>query len=143
MQSAADPMTPVVDDRDAHRLTSRWLHRLGDASASTVAPALAAFASLAFLVVALLAPRANPWLTAYGAVSAAITLVMVFALQHTQTLQQAAVQRKLDEILRVLPGADSRLMHVETASVSELDALGERHNQVREDALKSSYQGPS
>jgi len=28
--------------------------------------------------------------------------------------QQAAVQRKLDEILRVLPGADQRLLHLET-----------------------------
>jgi len=42
-------------------------------------------------------------LTSFEALAAAVTLVMVFALQHTQMRQQAAVQRKLDEILRVLP----------------------------------------
>jgi len=31
-------------------------------------------------------------------------LVMVFVLQHIEMRQQAAVQRKLDGILRVLPG---------------------------------------
>jgi len=37
------------------------------------------------------------------------------------------VQRKLDEILRVLPGADTRLVHVEAAAQAELNALEERH----------------
>ena len=62
-------------------------------------------------------------------------LVMVFVLQHTKMRQQAAVQRKLDEILRVLPGADQRLLHLETAPQAELDALDERHGTVRDEAL--------
>jgi len=49
--------------------------------------------------------------------------------------REAAVQRKLDEILRVLPGADQRLLHLETAPQAELDALDERHGTVRDDAL--------
>lgn len=44
-------------------------------------------------------------------------------------------QRKLDEILRVLPGADPRLLHLETATEDELHAVGQRHDQIRADAL--------
>ncbi|MCU1595477.1 MAG: hypothetical protein JWO12_2869 [Frankiales bacterium] len=120
----------------AHRpAASRGLHALGEMSQSSAASVVAAVVSVAFLVAALLAPRATPLLTAFEALAAAVTLVMVFALQHTQARQQAAIQRKLDEILRVLPGADNRLLQVETASELELAALGEHHLQVRSEAL--------
>ena len=91
--------------------------------------------SLSFLLAALVLHGATLWLTAFEALAAAVTLVMVFALQHTQMRHQIAVQRKLDEILRVLPDADQRLLHVETAPQSELDALDERHEHVRDEAL--------
>jgi len=35
----------------------------------------------------------------------------------------------------VLPGADQRLLHLETAPQAELDALDERHGIVRDEAL--------
>lgn len=123
---------------DGRSPASRALHRLNEVSASSAATATAATVSGAFLLLALLARHASPWLTAFQALAAAVTLVMVFALQHTQVRQQAAVQRKLDEILRVLPGADQRLLHVETAPQEELDALDERHEHVRSEALDGS-----
>src|SRR6478672_10556588 len=46
---------------------------------------------------------------------AAVTLAMVFVIQHTQSRQQAVTQRKLDEILRALPGADNALITLEKA----------------------------
>jgi hypothetical protein len=55
-------------------------------------------------------------LTVFEALAAAVTLVMIFALQHTQARQQAAIQRKLDEILQSLPGADNHLVRVVSAS---------------------------
>lgn len=45
-----------------------------------------------------------------------VTLVMVFAIQHTQGREQAATQRKLDELMPALPGADDSLMMLEEAS---------------------------
>jgi low affinity Fe/Cu permease len=122
-------------DAQAHHPTgSRVVHKLGERSQSTAATSTAALVSAGFLLVALLAPRATPWLTAFEALAAAVTLVMVFALQHTQARQQAALQRKLDEILRALPGADNRLMHLESASEQELAALDEQHSRVRRKA---------
>lgn len=120
---------------DQRPWSSRQLHRLNEISASSGATAAAAGVSVAFLVLALVSDNTTFWLTAFEALAAAVTVVMVFALQHSQRRQQVAVQRKLDEILRVLPGADMRLLHVETASQGELDAFTQRHGSVRDEAL--------
>lgn len=62
---------------------------------------------------------------------AALTLAMVFVIQHTQ----AATQRKLDEILQALPGADNSLLMLEHASHDELRATGDSHREIRQAAL--------
>jgi low affinity Fe/Cu permease len=46
--------------------------------------------------------------------------VLLFAMQHLQARDQSATQRKLDEILRSLPGTDNRLISVEDRSDEEL-----------------------
>lgn len=135
------PASPALEDRPRPP-ASRVLHRLGELSASSSATIIAALVSLAFLVAALAASRSTPWLTAFEALAAAVTLVMVFALQHSQVRQQIAVQRKLDEILRVLPGADPRLVHLESGSPSEFDAIDERHVRVRDEALSLPPRDP-
>jgi low affinity Fe/Cu permease len=60
---------------------------------------------------------------------------MVFVIQHTQARQQAATQRKLDEILQALPGADNSLLALEHASDDELRAVGQSHREIRQAAL--------
>ncbi len=126
---------PVRQSGSGHPASSRLLHKIGQLSQGAAASVTAALVCVAFLLGALVAPRATPWLTAFEALAAAVTLVMVFALQHTQARQQAALQRKLDEILLVMPGADTRLVHVESAPEDELAVLARQHTQVREDAL--------
>jgi low affinity Fe/Cu permease len=95
------------------------------------------------LVAALVAPSATKVLTAFEAIASGVTLVMIFVVQHTQMRQQAAVQRKLDELLRPMPGADQRLLHVESAPQAELEALDERHEHVRTEALGDQTWGRS
>jgi low affinity Fe/Cu permease len=65
----------------------------------------------------------------------AVTLAMVFVIQHTQARQQSATQRKLDEILRSLPEADNALLTLEHASDSELRATGDSHQAIRHAAI--------
>jgi len=55
------------------------------------------------------------WVNGSEVGMSAVTLVMVFTIQHTQSREQAASQRKLDELLRALPGAQERLMMLEEA----------------------------
>jgi low affinity Fe/Cu permease len=59
---------------------------------------------------------------------------MVFVIPHRQARQQAATQRKLDEILHALPGADDGLVRLEHGSDEELRAAADSHRQVRQAA---------
>ena len=76
---------------------------------------------------------------------AALTLAMVFVIQHTQAREQSATQRKLDEILQALPGADNSLLMLEHASHDELRTTGDAHRGIRQAALdkQSGPPGPA
>jgi low affinity Fe/Cu permease len=65
------------------------------------------------------------WVAAFEVSVSAVTLVMVFAIQHTQGREQTATQRKLDELLRALPGADQSLMMLEEAPQEVLHDVAE------------------
>jgi low affinity Fe/Cu permease len=102
--------------------TSRALHRLGEVSAHAAAGLAAAVGVLVWLAVGLTTDFPEWWETALYATSSSVTLVMVFAIQHTQTRQQSATQRKLDELLRAQPEADNTVIAVEEAPDQELEA---------------------
>jgi low affinity Fe/Cu permease len=102
--------------------SSRALHRLGEASAHAAAGLAAALAVLAWLAVGVLSGFPDWWEKVLYATSSSITVVMVFAIQHTQTREQTATQRKLDELLRAQPTADDSLIAVEEAPDHELQA---------------------
>lgn len=73
--------------------------------------------------------------TIFQTLVAALTLAMVFVIQHTQARQEAATQRKLDEILLALPTADNAVVSLEHASDTELRAAGDSHHAVRRAAV--------
>jgi len=100
--------------------SSRLLYRIEHySSLPAVAITGVALVVGAVAVGALLAfPSA--WITTFNVASSAITLVIVVAIQHTQAREQAAMQRKLDELLRSFPGADDSLMLLEEASPEDL-----------------------
>ncbi len=56
------------------------------------------------------------WISGVEVGTSVVTLVMVFVIQHTQGREQTATQRKLDELLRAVPGASNGLMLLEQAS---------------------------
>ncbi len=113
---------------------SRSLHRFGELTAHAGAGVLSFAAVVIWLVVGLTVSFPTWWeVVLYGA-SSSVTLVMVFAIQHTQARQQSATQRKLDEILRSLPGADNQVISAEEAPDEELEALADRNLEDRQRA---------
>ena len=56
------------------------------------------------------------WISGVEVGTSLVTLLMVFVIQHTQGREQTATQRKLDELLRAVPGASNGLMLLEQAS---------------------------
>jgi low affinity Fe/Cu permease len=139
IRGAPGAALPTHDEGwDQRHWSSRALHRLGEASAHAVAGLVTAVVVLVWFVVGVAAGFPHWWQTVLYATSSSVTLVMVFAIQHTQTRQQSATQRKLDELLRAQPAADDSLIAVEEAPDQELQAradlnLADRRQSVTDD----------
>jgi low affinity Fe/Cu permease len=111
---------------------SRTLHRLGELTARPIAGVVVALAVVVWGGVGLATGFPHWWEVGLYATSTSITLVMVFAIQHTQARQEMAIQRKLDELLRAMPAADNGLIAAEDAPDDELDALAALNRADRE-----------
>ena len=118
---------------EARPRASRMLHRGRAATTHAGAGAFAAVALAVWLVLGVAFAFPHWWELVLYSVTSSITLLLVFALQHTQARQESATQRKLDELLRSVPQADNRLIAVEEAADTELTALSElnRDDRVR------------
>jgi low affinity Fe/Cu permease len=105
--------------------SSRLLHATGEGVANATA-GIAATSLIAAWTIAGIAMDFPPWwLTCLYAVTASVTFVMVFVIQHTQARQVSAIQRKLDELVRVSDDADDALISVEQAPDETLQALAD------------------
>ncbi len=101
---------------------------VADSSAGIVAAVLVVVWALVGLVVGFPAW----WATTLYSVTASVTFVMVFVIQHTQERQTSATQRKLDELIRSSVSADDGLIAVEEAGDQHLQALADLNLADRE-----------
>lgn len=56
-----------------------------------------------------------------------VTFLMVFLIQNTQNRDSAAVQVKLDELIRAVKGARNSLINIEELTEDDLNRLRERY----------------
>ena len=103
-----------------HKRLSRVLHVVGDLTSRAGVAAAVTVLVVAFLVALAVAGFPASWQAAFATFAAAVTLVMVFVIQHTQSRQLVATQLKLDELIRSSPQADDLLVHIEAAHDDEL-----------------------
>jgi low affinity Fe/Cu permease len=120
--------------------SSRILHRLGQLTSHAGAGLVAGGVVIGWLIVGLAIDFPGWWENALYIASSLTTLIMVFAVQHTQGRQAAATQRKLDEILRSIPTADNRLIALEEVSEQQLQQLNHRNIIDRETAPRPAPQ---
>ncbi len=66
------------------------------------------------------------WTIGFEVGTASVTLIMVTIIQHTQGREQTATQRKLDELLRAMPEAESSLIMLEEESDETIQHVEER-----------------
>ena len=128
----AEPGSSVDSSRPP---VSRWLSRVDELASRPLAVLLVVGGAAVWIAVSIAAGFPARWETVFETLVAALTVSMVFVIQHTQARHQRATQRKLDEILLAVPGTDNSLLTIEHASDEELHATGHQHRQARQAAL--------
>lgn len=70
-----------------------------------------------------------------------VTFLMVFLIQNTQNRDSAAIQLKLDEIIRCTQGAHNALLDLERLGVKDLEELRRRYEKLAEQARLEAQNG--
>jgi len=70
-----------------------------------------------------------------------ITFLMVFLIQNTQNRDTAALQVKLDELIRVTKGAHNALLDLEELEESELESIRAKYEEIAANARKDIKSG--
>jgi low affinity Fe/Cu permease len=118
----------------AHTTGSRLLHGIDQLTSRPMVAWVLLSGDLIWVVFSVAVGFPSRLETIFQTLVAALTLALVFVIQHTQTREQLVTQRKLDEILRALPGADNAVIGLEDATDGELSAVHQDHRQLREEA---------
>jgi low affinity Fe/Cu permease len=117
--------TPHHTDWSSRHWTSRGLHRVGEVVANAATGIIAAALVVVWVAVGAITEFPHWWETVLYSATASVTFVMVFVIQHTQSRQTTALQRKLDELIRATADTDQSLIAVEEAPDEELRALAD------------------
>ncbi|HWF20566.1 MAG TPA: low affinity iron permease family protein [Acidimicrobiales bacterium] len=135
-EATEDPTPPRIVQRTANLPpNSRVLYRVEHYSSLPGVALSVVVALIALVAVGAALGFPAGWVAGFEVGASAITLMMVFAIQHTQGREQAATQRKLDEILKAIPGAADQLMMLEEAPREVILEVEERHREARSDSV--------
>src|ERR1044072_2747976 len=89
-------------------------------------PAIFALACLAILIWGTMGPMlgySDTWQLVINTSTTIVTFLMVFLIQNTQNRESEALHLKIDELLRALDAADTRLVDLEERGERELHQL--------------------
>jgi low affinity Fe/Cu permease len=121
-------VVPRVEQRSRG---SRWLYRVDHYSSLPIVAIAVGVLLVSALVVGIALGFPDGWIVAFESATSAVTLAMVFVIQHTQSREQAATQRKLDELLRALPEAQTGLIMLEEASEETMKEVEEGQRDLK------------
>jgi len=114
----------------------KLFHDFAQRSAELMGTAWAFLAATVIVVVwGLTGPAfqfSDSWQLVINTGTTVITFLMVFLIQHTQNRDAKAMQLKLDELIRAIHSARTRLVHLEELSDEELQQLDEQFHRLRQ-----------
>ena len=82
----------------------------------------------------------DTWQLVINTATTIVTFLMVFLIQNTQNRDGAAIQIKLDELVRATRGAHNGLLDLEELSEAEIEAFRRKYAQLAEDARQEIRQ---
>jgi low affinity Fe/Cu permease len=110
---------------------SKWIaHFAGHSVAFAAAMALIVL----WLISGPLFGFSDTWQLVINTATTIVTFLMVFLIQNTQNRDGAAIQIKLDELVRAVEGAHNGLLDLEELSEAEIEAFRNKYLQLAEDA---------
>jgi low affinity Fe/Cu permease len=132
-------MTPA---KSSSRFT-RFAKGIAHATGQPVTFALAVFVVLAWSISGPLFHFSDTWQLVINTGTTIVTFLMVFLIQSTQNRDSEAVQIKLDELLRISPGAHNVLINLEELEERELERIKAVYAHLAAEARKGVSHGRS
>jgi low affinity Fe/Cu permease len=127
--------------------SASWFTRFAKGTAyATGRPVTFALALTVVVVWAISGPLfhwSDTWQLVINTGTTIVTFLMVFLIQSTQNRDSEAVQVKLDELLRVSPGAHNVLMNLEELEEQELERIRAVYVKLAEKAREGIEAGRS
>ena len=125
--------------------STSWFTRFAKSTArATGQPVTFAVAVLIIIGWAVSGPLfgfSDTWQLVVNTGTTIITFLMVFLIQSTQNRDSEAVHIKLDELLRISPGAHNVLISLEDLDEAELDRIRAVYSHLAEQARKGASHG--
>jgi low affinity Fe/Cu permease len=122
---------------------TQFAKRTARASGQPITFVLAVAVIIAWAVSGPLFGWSDTWQLVVNTGTTIITFLMVFLIQSTQNRDTEAMQVKLDELLRISPGAHNLLMDLEELDEHELDRIRAVYIKLAAEARKGIDQGRS
>ena len=112
--------------------------RFSKSTAHSAGHPLAFVAAVALIVLWLVTGPlfgfSDTWQLAINTATTIVTFLMVFVIQNTQNRDGAAIQIKLDELIRAAQGAHNGLLDLEELSDGELQAFRKKYLELADEA---------
>ena len=132
-------MTPAKSPSWFTRFTKQTAHVTGQPYTF----ALAVLVIAAWAITGPLFGFSDTWQLIINTGTTIITFLMVFLIQSTQNRDAEAVHIKLDELLRVTPGAHNVLLDLEELEEKDLDRIRAVYEKLAEKARRGEEGGRS
>jgi low affinity Fe/Cu permease len=125
-----------------HRLLfGRFANGVARAMGHPLAFVLAVVIILGWAVMGPVFGFSDTWQLVINTSTTIVTFLMVFLIQNTQNRDSVALQLKLDELIRAIPGAHNALLDLEELEEADLERLRDLYEALARRARADLQQG--
>jgi low affinity Fe/Cu permease len=124
-------------------LFDRFAKAISQFAGHPVAFAVAGLVILVWIVSGPVFAFSDTWQLVINTATTIVTFLMVFLIQNTQNRESAAIQLKLDELIRASHGAHNGLLDLEELSEDELEEFREKYVSMAKAARDELRRGAS